>query len=184
MHTCLQLLIKKFRYLQYGLDEKFQSDWFIYNKLIIACQEVSACQYACFKPSDILADLINDLQSFIIIVSKSHPHQIKNYQSEAYYTDGRYRISYFRRQPQPRFWPRSKSDYSNKPRISYHREKDNSDRNQAIILYNSKKRCFMCEKIGCWSNNHFWKKRNAYRKQLKKRFNEFFKRSNHQSEKD
>ena len=61
--------------------------------MIIACQDVSACQYVCYKSLNDLADLINDLQSFIIIFNKSHPHQIENYQLEtAYYIDRRYKF--------------------------------------------------------------------------------------------
>ena len=187
MHECLQLLIKQLRHLQHELDEEFRTDKFIHNKLIIACQEISACQYACFKSSDSLVDLINDLQSFIIIFSKSHLHQIENDQSmTVYYIDRRYRNQYEKRsrsRSQQRYLDRS-SDDSNQSRTSYDREKDNSDRNQTMISYNSEKRCFICEKIDCWSSNHSWKKRDAYKKQLKKRFNESFSRSKHQSEKN
>ena len=35
MHECLQLLIKKLRHLQHELNEKFWTDKFIHNKLII-----------------------------------------------------------------------------------------------------------------------------------------------------
>ena len=97
MHECFQLLIKELRHLQHDLDEEFRIDKFIHNKLITACQNVSACQYACFKPSDSLTGLINDLQSSITTFNKSHPHQAENYQSEAYYTDRRYRNQYEKR---------------------------------------------------------------------------------------
>ena len=177
MHDCFQILIKKLRHLQHDLKEKFQSDRFIHNKLITACQEVFACQYACFKSFDSLTDLINDLQSFIVIFSKSHPHQIENYQPDiAYYIDPRYR---FRRRL---------SNDSNQSHTSYDREKNNSDR--AIVSYNSrqydrkKKRCFICNRTDCWSTNHTWKKRDASKTRLKKRFNESFNRSDHQSKKN
>jgi hypothetical protein len=42
-----------------------KTDEFLYNKLIIACQELELCKYACYKPIDTLASLINDLRSFI-----------------------------------------------------------------------------------------------------------------------
>ena len=150
MYECFQILIKKLRHLQHDLNEEFRIDKFIHNKLIIACQNVSACQYACFKSSNSLAGLINDLQSSIITFNKSHSHQAENYQPKTYYTDRRYRISYSRKQSQYR--PRSRSS-SDQPRTSYDRGKDNFDR--AIISYNSrqydrgKKRCFICNKIGC-----------------------------------
>ena len=83
MHKCLQFLIKELRHLQHDLDGKFWIDKFIHNKLITACQNVSACQYTCFKSSNSLAGLINDLQSLITTFNKSHPHQAENYQLEA-----------------------------------------------------------------------------------------------------
>ena len=179
MNECFQILIKQLRHLQHDLNGEFRFDKFIHNKLIIACQKISAYQYACFKSSDNLAGLINDLQSFIIIFSKSHLHQIENYQSDvAYYIDRRYRNNYFRK--------RSSND-SNQSRISYDREKNNFDR--TIVSYNSKqydrkkKRCFICNKADCWSTNHTWEKRNASKTRLKKRFNESFNRSDHQSKK-
>jgi hypothetical protein len=69
---CLQLLIKELRHLQHGLGSVLRIDDFIHNKLISAYQKVSACQYACFKPSEILTELINDLKSSIVIYQKAH----------------------------------------------------------------------------------------------------------------
>ena len=141
MHKCFQILIKNLRHLQHDLNEKFQSDRFIHNKLITVCQKMSACQYVCFKFFDTLIGLINDLQSFIIIFSKSHSHQIENYSSDAaYYIDRRYRNNYFKK----RF-----SDDSDQSRISYDRKKNNFDRNQTMISYNLEKWCFICKKIDC-----------------------------------
>ena len=174
MNKCFQLLIKELRYLQHDLNEKFRFDKFIHNKLITACQKVFACQYVCFKFFDTLADLINDLQSFIIIFSKSQSHQVENYQPEAvYYIDQRYR---FRK----RF-----SNDSDQLRTSYDRKKNDFDRNRTMISYNAeKKRCFICNKTDCWSINHTWKERDASKTRLKKRFNESFNRSDHQSKKN
>ena len=64
---CLQILIKDLQYLQHSFDIKFQTDDFLHNKLITACQEVEPCKYACYKPVDTLAGLINDLHSSIIM---------------------------------------------------------------------------------------------------------------------
>ncbi len=67
MNECLQLLINELRHLQHDLESTFRIDDFIHNKLINACQKISACQYACFKSNDILTKSINDLKSSIII---------------------------------------------------------------------------------------------------------------------
>ncbi len=72
VEECLQLLIKQLRHLQHDLNSELRSKKFIHNKLINACQNVFACQYVCFKFSDSLIDLINDLRSSIIIYQKAN----------------------------------------------------------------------------------------------------------------
>ena len=69
---CLQILIKDLRHLQHGLDTKFRTDDFLHNKLITACQEVKPYKYACYKPADTLAGLINDLCFFIVMYKISN----------------------------------------------------------------------------------------------------------------
>lgn len=97
---CLQLLIKELRHLQHSLDQPFQSDTFLHNKLVLACRELPACQYACYKPSETLPGLMNDLQSSIITYEKTHST------SDAFFTDRRFhrnqpRPSHSRDQPRP-----------------------------------------------------------------------------------
>jgi hypothetical protein len=58
---CLQLLIKDLRHLQHGLDFEMHIDKFLHNKLILACQDLEARKYACYKPAESVAGLINDL---------------------------------------------------------------------------------------------------------------------------
>jgi hypothetical protein len=66
LNECFQLLIQEIRHLQHDLESTLRIDNFIHNKLINACSKVSACQYACFKPSETLTELINDLKSSIM----------------------------------------------------------------------------------------------------------------------
>lgn len=84
VEKCLQLLIKDLRHLQYRLDVELRTDKFINKKLINVCQDFPACQYACFKPADRLASLINNLYSFIITFQKANPD---NRQTQAFFTD-------------------------------------------------------------------------------------------------
>lgn len=62
---------------KYGLDTKLNTNIFIYNKLINACQNISTCQYACFKLAENLASFINDLFSFIITFQKANPDNMQ-----------------------------------------------------------------------------------------------------------
>jgi hypothetical protein len=87
VEECLQLLIKQLRHLQHDLNSKLRSKKLIHNKLINACQNVFAYQYACFKFSDSLIDLINDLKSLIIIYQKTNLI-IETF--EAFFIDKRY----------------------------------------------------------------------------------------------
>lgn len=44
----------------------------IQNKVNNTCQDVLACQYTCFKPSKLLAGLINNLGSYIVSYSRNN----------------------------------------------------------------------------------------------------------------
>ena len=186
MQDCLQLLIKKLRHLQHGLNIEFRNDKFFHNKLINACNEVLACQYACFKPAESLIDLIKNLRSSIIIYSKSHFHEIE---SEIYFTDRRYHNNrhfenqYSERRPSSRYlknffnrfffnrFPFSRSSYSNR---SFE-----NDSEKSLIPYNGeKKKCFVCDKKRCWSTKHIREEKDASRTRLKDRYYDRFNRSN------
>lgn len=65
IEKCLQLFIKDLHYLQYGLDVELCTNKFIYNKLINTYQDISAYQYACFKPADGLVSFIYTLSSLL-----------------------------------------------------------------------------------------------------------------------
>jgi hypothetical protein len=80
---------------------------FLYNKLITACQDLEPCKYACYKPADTLAGLINDLWSSITTYKASNPPAntqafVTDPQTDldAYFTDRRYRQQYPQR-PNP-----------------------------------------------------------------------------------
>ncbi len=124
IEECLQLLIKQLRHLQHDLNSELRSEKFIHNKLINACQNVSACQYVCFKLSDSLIDLINDLRSSIIIYQKTNSI-IETF--ETFFTDRRYHKNFS-----------LKTDNSSS-RINQNRR----------YLYFSKKKCFVCHKEEC-----------------------------------
>lgn len=146
IEECLQLLIKDLRHLQHGLDPELRTDKFIHHKLVDACQEISACQYACFNPSNTLAGLINDLRSSIVTFQKANP-------SETFFTDRRY-LKY----PDNR---KFSENWRFHPRLSYNRD-------------TAKKRCFVCHKEACWSSRHTRDERDESKKGFKERFMERF----------
>jgi hypothetical protein len=129
VEECLQLLIKQLRHLQHDLNSKLRSEKFIHNKFINACQNVFACQYVCFKLSDSLVDLINDLRSSIIIYQKANSI-IETF--ETFFADRRYHKNFSFR---------------------IHNSSFRINRNRRYF-YLSKKKCFVCHKEECWSTKH------------------------------
>ena len=155
MEECLHLLIKELSHLQHGLDPEFRTDKFFHNKLINACQDVPACQFACFKPSDTLAGLIDNLRSSIITFHKANP-------TETFFTDRRYHKN-----------PGNPQSNRFQPRTSFNRN-----------LKNRKKKCFVCDKEGCWSSKHTKDEQEESKQRYKERFKErsgryFDKRATH-----
>ena len=73
MEEYLKKLIDELWHLQYDLDHELCINPVIYNKLINECINLPVCWYACFKLSDSLAGLINDLRSFIITYTQVNP---------------------------------------------------------------------------------------------------------------
>lgn len=157
---CLQLLVTTLRHLQHGLDPSLRTDVFIHNKIITACQEVPACQYACYKPSPTIAGLLNDLRSSIVTWEKSHKEQLE---TSAFYTDRRY---YKRPGSRP-----SNSNYRDRRRLIPRPRSSNNTRT---------KRCFVCGKEGCMSFNHTKKEREESKAKFKQRFTQRFDSRFHQ----
>ncbi len=124
IEECLQLLIKNLRHLQHDLNSKLRSKKFIHNKLINACQDVFVCQYVCFKFSDSLIDLINDLRSSIIIYQKANSI-IEMF--ETFFIDKRYHKNF-------------------SLRIKNFSSRINQNR---FYFYSSRKKCFVCQKEKC-----------------------------------
>ena len=161
---CLQILIKDLRHLQHGLDITLRTDEFLRNKLITACQDLEPCKYACYRPADTLTGLINDLRSSIATYEASNPPgnaqayvadpQTPKIDSDAYFTDRRYRQQYPHR-PNP-----IRNSHSN-PRTNAYPRRQTS------------RRCYICRKEGCWSTKHTQEERDKYRKRLDNRITQF-----------
>jgi hypothetical protein len=140
VEECLQLLIKQLRHLQHDLNSKLRSKKFIHNKLINACQDVFVCQYACFKLSDLIINLINDLRSSIIIYQKVNSANFFE-TFETFFIDRRYHKNF-------------------PPRINQNRRFQNC----------SKRKCFVCQKEKCWFTKHSKDEREIAKQKFKNRF--------------
>ncbi len=143
IEECLQLLIKNLRHLQHDLKSELRSEKFIHNKFINACQDVIVCQYVCFKLSDSLVDLINDLRSSMIIYQKANSI-IETF--ETFFIDRRYHKNFSLRINQNR-------------RFQDRRFQDRS-----------KRKCFVCQKEECWFTKHSKDEREIAKQKFKNRF--------------
>jgi hypothetical protein len=152
IEKCLQLLIKNLRHLQHDLNSKLRSKKFIHNKLINACQNVIACQYACFKLSDSLIDLINDLRSSIIIYQKINSTNFSE-TFETFFTDRRYHKNFSSRI----------DNFSS--RVNQNRRFQNRR-----FQNRSKRKCFVCQKKECWFIKHSKDEREIVKQKFKNRF--------------
>jgi hypothetical protein len=153
IEKCLQLLIKNLRHLQHDLNSKLRSEKFIHNKFINACQDVFACQYACFKLSDSLIDLINDLRSSIIIYQKTNSI-IETF--KAFFIDKHYHKNFsFRINQNHQFQNR---------RFQNRRFQNRRFQNRF------KRKCFVCQKKEYWFTKHSKNKREIAKQKFKNRF--------------
>ncbi len=143
MKECLHLLIKNLRHLQHELDSKLWSKRFIHNKLINVCHNVFAYQYACYRSSDSLSDLINDLRFSIITYQKANSN-VETF--ENFFIDRRYHKNLLSR------------NFSS--RIIQNRRFKNQ----------SKKKCFVCQKKKCWLIKHLKIERDETQRKFSNRF--------------
>jgi hypothetical protein len=138
MNECLQLLIKELRHLQHELESILRIDDFIHNKLVNACQKISACQYACFKSSDSLTELINDLKSSIVIYQKAHFIEFSFLiEFTTLFIDRRYHRNFQSRINQNR----ENREFQNREQRREYQNRRNQNR--------TRKACFVCQKEKC-----------------------------------
>ena len=149
---CLQLLLNDLRHLQYSLNANLRNNDFLYNKLIVACQDVAACQAAYSNPPATLTGLMNSLRSLIITYGKINGTirqpanvflQPTEQPANIFFTDRRYHRSMSR--------PSSSNNrYGNNART-----------------------CFVCKKRDCWLTRHTKKERNKTKKEFKRRVHQY-----------
>ena len=160
---CLKLLITELRHLQLGLDLELRTEKLLRNKLISACQTLTACQYACYRPSDNLAGLIEDLRSSITTYEKTNGGN-----NNAFFTDRRYyKQNSFSRPAQPTPTPYRNPLFRQNNRISYPTNKTcpNPTGGQG-----NKKLCFVCGQEGCWSTKHTKQERDESTRDIRNRY--------------
>jgi hypothetical protein len=126
------------------------------DRVINACKGIKACVYACLKPAPTLEGLCSDLRSSIS-AHESLQESAQAPSNQAFYTDRRYHTG---GRPQ------------NRPGRPYNHgggyNGGHGDRR------NGKKRCFVCQKEGCWSTKHTKEERERSVENFKQRFRKSF----------
>ena len=148
---CLDILLHRLRTMQYGLDSNLQTESFLYVKLISACENISACDFACQKPSPTLPGLVSDLRASIGSYDRK---QAKAGTTEAMYTDRKY-FGQNRRGNDNRQYNGGKGYKSGPKSGSKFPFKSKGDGS-----------CWICKKQGCRSINHTPEERQRYYQQL------------------
>ena len=124
---CFTIMVDKLQNLYYGLGPALQTEEFMHDKLITACQGVKDCQIACAAPPPTLSALISSLKTSILAYENANRTT-----TETFMTDRRYQSN--------------RSNYS---------RNNNPSRNQyAPRDYKKRKKCFVCHKEDCWSSEH------------------------------
>lgn len=129
----------------------------LYNKLISACRDVPAYRYACFKPADDLAGVIEELRSSIATYEESRDN------TSALFTDRRYHTQ------KPLSTPSHTQRLLPAPTPLY-RKTTNRQLPQT-------KRCFVCQKEGCWSTKHTREEREQSKRKHKERYIKHYDRN-------
>jgi Reverse transcriptase (RNA-dependent DNA polymerase) len=167
---CLDILIRQMTVIQRNLPPSYHTDDILCDKLLNACRANKACRNACYKASDTLLGIINDLQSSIKTYEQSRQeagiYTADNHDLDPVYDDGdddphihftdrRYRGP--SRNP-PKFRPRRQFRSPPPP--------PRQARDQA-------KKCIVCFKYGCWSTNHSPAERQEAAKKMKQRYQRY-----------
>ena len=153
---CLQLLLNNLRHLQHGLDANLRNDDFLHNKLIVACQDVAACQAAYSNPPATLTGLMNSLRSSIITYEKikgiGQPANVflqpTEQSANVFFTDRRYHRS------------------TSRPNSSNNRYGNNA------------RTCFVCKKGDYQSTRHTKEERDEAREGFKRRVHQYLADNN------
>ena len=148
---CLQLLLTEMRYLKIGLPPKMEADIVFHLKLLHACRDLPTCIYACCKPADEINSLINKLE---ISITTYERQQKKG--ANSIFTDCRYHPQKYSYQSCKQT-PFRQNNYQEPPRTTTSRRLFDKH-----TTHNRK--CFICDRTGCWSTKHSRKEWDEFRR--------------------
>ena len=165
---CFRKLITEMNILQRDIDSQFEEQFYFRKNIIQIVRDHSAFLIELINSVNNVINLISNLQNSIINYEAMHrPSTHKNYvqfyknekmekneiENEAYYIDRSYKKRKLKMRDRDRFFCPCNM-------ASRRLFKSNSSR---------QKKCFVCEKIGCWSINHTSQKKSDFIKKFENR---------------
>jgi hypothetical protein len=177
LHEVLQILLDKLQLCQRALGKNFEGEDALRTTVINACRGVPELEMALFKPAPICEGLFSDLRSAIEThLARQHTTQMlmgsKMVTEDQYYLDRRYNGK-----------GRDRGEFRGGPRGGsrgggfsggFRGGQAGNRGSQRFNSYDSgrgfkprwKKKCFVCQKEGCWSTNYTDEERKAARAQF------------------
>lgn len=161
---CLRKLITEIDMLQRGIGPEFAGPFYLRENIIRAVRGHPALLIGLTNPPEDVPGLVNSLHSSIVNYEAVHKTpQLGSYvqsyndeeeedgeENEAYFVDRHYRGGRSGFRDRGRFYGRQR----HAPRRGTRRP------------FSSQKRCFVCDKIGCWSTNHSQQERDDSKKKF------------------
>jgi hypothetical protein len=165
---CLRKLCAKMSTIQRELDSAYHDSTLLRENIIQTCRDHSVLIFELINSSMNISRLINILELSIInyeivrkfFVQQQHQyhqnqyHQTKDEIDDHYFIDRQYR--------------REERDES-----SFDHRDESRDRNDWFQINRRSKKCFVCEKLDCWSINPFEKKRDDSKKRFSNRYSQY-----------
>ena len=156
---CFVKLMKNMNFLQWNLKNQFSKIFFFCENIIRTVWNHSAMMTEFINSSNNVVDLINNLHFSIINYetmhrSFAHENYAQFYNDEMkknktknkiFFIDCCYQNNRVNFRDRNRFFMKSRTTFFWK---------------SFKILFQRQKKCFVCEKINCWSTNHIQQKRN------------------------
>ena len=153
---CLDKVLQKLQTLQKGLDLSYQNDRTLRDRVIAATRGVPECDLALFNAAPTYEGVCAQLRSAIATATLSHQHQPTQYaygDTQKAYEDTQY--AYDRAYWTDRTYKRGGSR-------GYNRGGGGRGRGG---FQGKPKKCYICDKDGCWSTKHTLQERKeAYAK--------------------
>ncbi|EED15963.1 hypothetical protein TSTA_010790 [Talaromyces stipitatus ATCC 10500] len=152
LRECLEIMLNELQKLFYCLPEIMRNDIYYQHKLVKATRTHPSCDWATAQPPSTLTGLIQSLRTNVgqyqdrkQVVAQN---RTESKPVDTYYTDRRYH----------KF--RSKSPYRNRRTRKFRDPRRN-------------KRCYVCNKIGCYSTKHTQEERDEAKKRYLNRVDQY-----------